>query len=121
VAVWQARVVHAHGALPEWFARLLRERSLQLPKAVWAAGLEAMASDSQFAALGRIRARVRLLLGAEDRLNPRVDAEAISAALRSAVDCELIAIEGAGCVPHWDAPEAVAREINLALAPDGDA
>jgi pimeloyl-ACP methyl ester carboxylesterase len=32
-------------------------------------------------------------------------------------NCELREIEHAGCVPHWDAPEAVAREINSALVP----
>lgn len=101
--------------MPQWLLRTVQAESLRLPKALWLAGLEAMATDDHLAALSRVRAHTRILLGAEDRLNPRVDAEQLLQQMGA--NCSIHAIPAAGCVPHWDAPEAVAREINTALAP----
>lgn len=110
-------MLHAGTDMPQWFRRALLAESLRLPKAQWLAGLEAMAADDHLDALSRVRAHTHILLGAEDRLNPRVDAEQLNAKMGGA--CVIREIADAGCVPHWDAPEAVAHEINLALVPEG--
>jgi len=114
VKVWQGRVLHKPAAMPGWFRNTVLQESLKLPKNVWLAGLSAMATDDHLVALTAVKARTLILLGTEDRLNPRVDAEQLQARIPS---CELREIKHAGCVPHWDAPEAVAREINNALVP----
>lgn len=112
--VWQARVVARPAELPEWFRAVVLRESLKVPKAVWRASLEAMAADDHVGTLGRVRARTRILLGAEDRLHPKVDAELLQARLPPG-SCELVEIPAVGCLPHWDDPEAVARHIHAAL------
>jgi len=114
VQVWQARVVARPAELPEWFRAAVQRESLKVPKAVWRASLEAMAADDHIALLAGVRARTRILLGSEDRLNPKVDAELLQSRLPAGT-CELVEIAGVGCLPHWDEPEAVAAQLHKAL------
>jgi pimeloyl-ACP methyl ester carboxylesterase len=119
VNVWLLRVVHNKNAMPPWLRDTVKRESLKLPKAMWQAGLEAMAIDDHQSALPTISARVRILHGLEDRFNPKMDAEHLEQRLpkEPGVSNRIVEIPAAGCVPHWDAPEAVAREINNALVP----
>jgi len=109
VQVWQKRVMQNAEAVPDWFKSVVLRESLKVPKEVWRATLEAMAADDHLDALGNIKAKTVLLLGDQDRLHPTVDAQALAARIP---DAKVRDVRNAGCVPHWDNPEAVAAEIN---------
>jgi pimeloyl-ACP methyl ester carboxylesterase len=92
---------------PEFLGTVVRE-SLKVPARVWRAAFEGFFEDDFAAELGKIATPTLILWGDRDVLSPRVDQDALLAAIEGS---RLKIYQGAGHALHWEEPERFAADL----------
>jgi non-heme chloroperoxidase len=96
--------------VPQAFLETLVQESQKVPAHVWKAAFESRwRSEGDFAAeLGHIEARTLIIWGDQDARYPRIEQEALAAAIPGS---RLVVYSGAGHGPHWEEPERFASDL----------
>jgi non-heme chloroperoxidase len=96
------------GPVPRPFLETVITENLKVPAAVWKATLEGLAEAVPATEAATIKAPTVILWGDCDEFLPRVDQEALAAAIPGS---RLVVYEGTGHVVHWEQPERVAADL----------
>lgn len=94
--------------VPPSFLDLVVEESGKVPARVWQAALAGLIGANGRHELGRIAAPTMLVWGDHDDVVSRRDQDALLAAIPGS---RLLVYPGIGHAPHWEAPEAFARDL----------
>jgi pimeloyl-ACP methyl ester carboxylesterase len=96
------------GSVPAAFLEAMIGESLKVPASVWQAAVQGLLEATPPTETGTITAPTLILWGDRDQFLPRVDQEALAAAIPGS---QLIVYEGAGHVVLWEQPERVAGDV----------
>lgn len=99
--------------VPAWFFETIVQENLKAPARVWKATFKGLLDDDSFQELGNVKAPTLVVWGDQDRIIPRGDQEALTAAIPNA---RLRVYPGAGHAFYWEVPDRVADEIGACLA-----
>ena len=96
--------------VPQAFLETLVQESLKVRAHVWRAVFESRwrAEGDLAAELGHIEARTLIIWGGQDARYPRIEQEALAAAIPGS---RLVVYPGAGHGPHWEEPERFASDL----------
>jgi len=106
---WFPRVHH----VPDWFVEARVQDGLRVPAHVWRDALMGLFTAPPPTDVGRIAARTLIIWGDHDDLLPRVDQQAMAAAIPGS---RLVVYEDTGHLVLWEQPERLATDLTAFIS-----
>jgi len=94
--------------VPQAFINAMIKESLKVPARVWRATFEGLLEDDALSELNKINAPTLIIWGDRDAFLPRVDQDALNAAITNS---RLVVYPGSGHALYWEEPGRVASDL----------